>query len=514
MTTVLSKGWSRFGSALAASACAIATLGCHGPAATSSNPKPVVVTLGECPADRESAAGKVHAEASLPVDPAATLTAMVVLRPLSQRVESCPGDASTDARCAVRDASLMERSSLNQQEWGCVGHEIAGNARLPQTTAIWYEVPYHLTTGQPVPIGTMVQLQMTREQVGRVAGHPFVERIEPPPGQGWSWGAGAPRPPDDCPKATDEPLAKLDRLTSIQGMGRQAAVIELRDDGFLPPQTDDAQWERTILNTRELACVRRWIDAQVKAVPPAVDYFVATGSVGGVVLPPFGQPTVTVKAFGIGLTWEEARGIAKHPYVEALWTASSLSIATPPDGCPPSFDTPVATVSCPDAREPLDGKLSAETRRALEASAGPQPVIVRVRGGATLCPLPQCPGPDQPCPERDKYTSRWQAENTESQRCVRDLITQLGGTSDPTVAWLTNFFGATLTWEQIQAVAAHPHVAGIDLGAGGTLNLGQSRVRTPPASSTPALEVPGLRVTLLNGAGVVHAVGARKRPRD
>lgn len=466
MTTVLPKGWSRF-LALAASASAIAGLGCHGPAAPSSNLKTVVVTLGQCPADRESAAGKVYAEASLPVDSAATLTAMVVLRPLSQRVETCPGDASSDARCAVRDVSLMERSSLNQQEWGCVGGDIAGNGRLPPTTAIWYEVPYHLTTGQPVPIGTMVHLLMTREQIGSVAGHPFVERIEPPPGQGRSWGAGAPPPPDDCPKATDEPLAKLDRLTSIQRMGRQPAVIELKDNGFLPPQADDALWDRTILNTREVTCVRRWIDAQLMAVPPAVDYVVATGSIGAAVLPPFGQPTVTIKAYGIGLTWEEAREIAKHPYVEALWTAPGLAIDTPPAGCPPSFDTPVATVSCPDAREPIDGKLSASTRSALETSTGPQNVIVRVRGGATLCPLPQCPGPDQPCPERDKYTARWQAENAESQRCVRDLITQIGGTSDPTVEWLTNFFGATLTWAQIQAVAAHPHVAGIDLGGGG-----------------------------------------------
>jgi hypothetical protein len=476
--TRLSRDWSRLGPALAASAFAIAAVGCHGSGKSSNDATPVVVTIGQCPAERESAASKIYGEANLPTQPTAPLTATIVLRPLSQTVVTCPGDTSSDARCAARDDSLTERSALNSQEWACIGRDIAGTGLLPPTTAVWYEVPYHLTAGRPVPVGTMVQLLMTLEQIERVAQHPFVERIEPPVGKAWAWGAGAPLPPDDCPKATDAPLAKLARLTSIQGLGLQPVVIELKDGGVLHPevpctsgtacpQSVDALWDRTIMNTRELTCVRRWIDAQVKEVPPTVAYAVATGSIGGAVLPPFEQPTATVKAFGLGLTWDEAVGIAKHPFVESIWTTPGLAIDSAASGCPPDFNSPVAPVACPSDRESFDGKISAAARSALEGSSGPQQVIVRVRGGATICALPQCPGQGQPCPERDMYTALWTAENAESQHCVRDLITQIGGTSDPAVYWIANFFNATLTWAQIQLVAAHPHVSGIELAVGG-----------------------------------------------
>jgi hypothetical protein len=89
--------------------------------------------------------------------------------------------------------------------------------------------------------------------------------------------------------------------------------------------------------------------------------------------------------------------------------------------------------------------------------------MVAIRGGAHICPLPECPGRDQPCPDRDRYTSRWQSENADAQHCVRELITQIGGTSNPETFWLVNEFEATVTWAQIEMVAAHPHVLRIGL---------------------------------------------------
>lgn len=484
-TTISSCDRSRFAPALAASAILVLVGGCHGadkpPCAPVPGSKTVAVTLGQCPIERESGVGKIYGEAELLKHPTATLKATIVLRTLSQTVRPCPGDTSSDARCTERDQSLTERASLNAQEWACVVQDIVGEGRLPpETIAVWYEVPYHLTSGRPVPIATMVQLPMTLDQVERVAQHPYVERIEPPVDKAWAWNAGAPAPPGDCPKPTDEPIAKLTRLTSIQGLGRQPVVIELKHDGVLPPlvpctngtdcsQSDDALWDRTIMSVRELTCVRRWIDAQVTSVPAPVDYTLVTGSLSAAELPPFGQPTVAVKAFGLELTWDESMGIAKHPFVETLWTTPGLAIASAGSGCPPDFSVPVAPVECTSDRESPDGKLSSAARNALEGTSGPQQVVIRVRGGATICTLPECPGPPSPCPERDMYTALWQAQNAESQHCVRALITEVGGTSEPTVEWLVNFISATLTWDQIQVIASHPHVLSIEPAVGGGL---------------------------------------------
>ena len=59
------------------------------------------------------------------------------------------------------------------------------------------------------------------------------------------------------------------------------------------------------------------------------------------------------------------------------------------------------------------------------------------------------------------------SENLESQRCVRDLIDDVGGSSDAESFWLVDAFVATLTWEQIQAVAASPQVVQIEPDSGG-----------------------------------------------
>ena len=47
---------------------------------------------------------------------------------------------------------------------------------------LWYELPYHLTSGRPVPIGLAFGLSLTPAQIAAFAQHPFVEKIEPWPG--------------------------------------------------------------------------------------------------------------------------------------------------------------------------------------------------------------------------------------------------------------------------------------------------------------------------------------------
>ncbi|HET8936573.1 MAG TPA: hypothetical protein VFN67_24185 [Polyangiales bacterium] len=68
--------------------------------------------------------------------------------------------------------------------------------------------------------------------------------------------------PFECPVPQDAPLPKLEALQSIRERGRQGALIELHDEGFVPalrPCSESgsdacnaALWERSILNTRAL----------------------------------------------------------------------------------------------------------------------------------------------------------------------------------------------------------------------------------------------------------------------
>ena len=100
-----------------------------------------------------------------------------------------------------------------------------------------------------------------------------------------------------------------------------------------------------------------------------------------------------------------------------------------------------------------------------EAAGGSMVVLISVEGGAQVGPLPACPT-DRSCPERDAAISRMEQENLASQRCIRELIASTGGTADPTTLWIINAFTATLTWDQIQIVAAHPQVIHIESNGG------------------------------------------------
>jgi hypothetical protein len=430
-----------------------------------------IVTPGHCPTVTEDPSGKIGHADYLRAHPDTAALIAVRLRPLADALPSCPNDDTFDARCPARDQALVDRQQRNQQQVRCVLDAFGPPGSVADLLPLWYESPRHLTSWQPVPIGLEFQVVALWQQVQTVAAHPFVERIDPAPGQAPLLGVAPAPVPSDCPAATDEPLRKLTRA-QIQDRGRQPVAVELRDSA-LPPEVRcpgdtlcdagiAAAWDRAILARRQVTCVRRWIDTQVTAAPTRVDYGAATGYITAPALPPFGQLAAATRAFGIGLTWDEVVALARHPDVETVWAGAGLSPSEPPPGCPPELTAPIPTLTCPDDREPATDKISATDQMTFARATAPVRVGVVVRGGAHICPLPLCPGRAQPCSDRDAYIARWEQEARESQRCVRDFIVGIGGSADAEVLWLGNSLGATLTWPQIQQLATHPHVQHID----------------------------------------------------
>jgi hypothetical protein len=218
------------------------------------------------------------------------------------------------------------------------------------------------------------------------------------------------------------------------------------------------------LNTRQVSCVRAKMDTLVQEDSFPVNYSTLTGDPLAPQLPPVSQAAVALKAFGRGLTWDEATRLAETPLIERIWTSDAIQFEQPTPGCPLDLTAPIPMVDCTTDQQPIDAKISEADRTLFQATTGSMQVIVSVAGGAHNCPLPACSA--QPCPERDSITSRMLAENLASQRCVRDLIASVGGAADPAAMWLINAFGATLSWEQIQAVAAHPHVVRVESNGG------------------------------------------------
>jgi hypothetical protein len=141
-------------------------------------------------------------------------------------------------------------------------------------------------------------------------------------------------------------------------------------------------------------------------------------------------------------------------------SAGTAAETTAQAQCPPDVSLSIPTRICPTAREPGAGKLDGQFAQ----DGSPIDVIIVVSGAATVCEIASCRGG---CPEQTLVTDYWAAENFASQKCVRDLIDSVGGASTPERFWIVDAFVATLTWEQIQVVATHPHVVDIapNLGA-------------------------------------------------
>lgn len=441
-------------------------------------PPGVPVQDGQCPAGIESSAGKIFHEEVWSAAPATEHQVMVWLRETSlPGVPTCPADSGADARCVERDELLAERQRLNVQELTCALASLDQGGSVQQLSTLWYEQPYHLTSGEPVPIGLAFGLSLSEAQIALLAQHPFVEKIEPWPGMARQQAIPAPPAPADCPGPVDDATPKLDGITVIRNQGPQPVVVELSDQGLLPspatcddgsslcPEAVNTLWERTILNVRELTCVRRRIDEVVQEETPAVSFAEATGDPTAPALPPAAQLAETVKGFGWGLSWDEASLVAESPFVEKIWTSSGLQWAPETPGCPPDITAPIPTVDCTSQVEPIDGKISDDARAIFEAASSSIQVVITVRSSAVICPLPDCSA--KPCPEDDAIINYVTSENLESQRCVRDLIDDVGGSSDAESFWLVDAFVATLTWEQIQAVAASPQVVQIEPDSGG-----------------------------------------------
>jgi hypothetical protein len=121
-----------------------------------------------------------------------------------------------------------------------------------------------------------------------------------------------------------------------------------------------------------------------------------------------------------------------------------------------------AGANCTPERTTTDGKFSAADAARWGATTGPVEVMILVKCGAVIGPLPTCPDRDVPCAAADALTNTWSEENLESQKCVRQLIVATGGAPHGEVIWLVDDFVADLTWEQIQIVATHPDVISIE----------------------------------------------------
>lgn len=332
----------------------------------------------------------------------------------------------------------------------------------------WYEALQTPTGRRPTPVGTAFSVRALWSQLELAAQHPYVERIEPALGQAAKLGVAAPAIPSECPRATDAPDPKLLEAESIRRQGRSPVVVELKRS-LLPAlrpcsggaPCDDlfaSGWERTVAGTRQLTCVRSLIDSRLLADAPEVPYHVVDGIFESPKLPPFGDVVHATLALGLGLTWDEATEAARHPYVERIWTSDSLGFDPLPDGCPPSYDTPVQLPACSSDTEPTTGKFTPEDQALWQASKTPNEVLLAIRRSQQVCPRPACPGPAQACPERDRYFMRLADEARASQACVRALIAAIGGDASAELLELGNSLLATLSWDQIQTVAAHPDV--------------------------------------------------------
>jgi hypothetical protein len=144
----------------------------------------------------------------------------------------------------------------------------------------------------------------------------------------------------------------------------------------------------------------------------------------------------------------------------AMTPAAMTSDVTAQTQCPPDVSLPIPTRTCPTAREPGASKLMGQ----FPQDGSPVEVIIQVSGAAPVCDIGSCR--DGSCPQFMAITDYWEAENFASQKCVRDFIDAVGGTSTPERSWLVDMVVATLTWEQIQIVATHPHVTDIEPNIG------------------------------------------------
>jgi len=418
----------------------------------------------ECLQVTDKSEGKIHHLQFLEEHASDAHSVLLSLGPWTN--ESCfPGETG----CDPNDDALLKLQQSNQTDLDCVTATLIRDSKRPVVAAAWYRPVSFLTSGQIIPLGTAFTITASLDEVIALAQNPLVVAIDPAPGQGAGVPSTATKNFAACPDEAETVGSKLDEARAIQGMGRRPVVVDLRETILPAPivcdgtstctEADNRAWERTIVNTRALTCVRRWIDMKLSAIPGPVEYASGSGSTTAPLLPPFGQSAATVSSQAMTLDWDEAQLVAGHPYVERIWTSPGL-MQPQESACPPDLSTPIATKTCVSETEAGDGKFDAHNRQIFESTVDPLSVMLKIDGGATVCALDSCSR--EPCPSSTAVQERWVQENLESQKCVRDQIKSLGGASSPEAFWLTNSFTATLTWAHIQTVAMNPDVLRIE----------------------------------------------------
>ena len=441
-------------------------------------PPAFTVDPDQCPELEESSAGKITHEAYLAMHPELTHAVTVKLRELTAPPPPCSGSTDDSVACAERDPALAKRQALSIKQVECV----LLRAELTAPRAHWYESLRFQTNGFPAVIGTAFSTRALFSFIELAARHPYVESIEPALGEAAKLGVAPPSVPKECPAATDSPEGKLENFESVIGQGRQPVVLELRVQ-LLPAYQSCAQGaqkeycdeflasglSRSILGQRMETCVRTYVDNVLQGPTPRVSHSAFDGYPFAPRFAPFDDVIGAVHAFGLGLTLEEVNKIARHPYVDRVWTSETLTFDDPPPGCPSNYDAPANAQECPTTRDSASGKFtSADAQAIWESSNGPHDVLIAVRRENSLCPRPDCPDRAQGCPELDRYTQHLEHEARASQSCVRAFIVTIGGSVSDEVFVLGNGLMATLTWPQIQAVSTHPHVISISSRSGGS----------------------------------------------
>jgi hypothetical protein len=372
--------------------------------------------------------------------------------------EEAPSVASSDA--ALKDKLI--RRTVRQE---CVSTA----AGIDVMDAVFFDLPQHASDDSFLPTLSAVKVTLSWRQLWLLAEHPFVARLEPNFHSFHEWAGGpAPALPCHCPAAEDEPASKLTRLERWQG--QKLLMIEFTE----PTAADAAKTLRTLDTTEDvllgyqatlegvhhLSCLRRTLD-QVLTEDPISGSAGAGWFIDAQFLPPIGPPLGWHTQTQLGLTWEEARALARSPLVVQMWSEPALDPG-PTGGCPLDFSQPIVAPECPTRREDGSRKLDA-TLAKLRANAGTMgvlPISITVQGGATVCPAPPCPSGDERCPEVELQFAYYEAQNRAAQTCVRSFIVELGSTVNGQPTWI-NVLSANLTWQQIDQLATHPHVVSI-----------------------------------------------------
>jgi hypothetical protein len=418
-----------------------------------------LVELGTCPEETESPAGKIWQERYLDEHPDETHIVAIVLKGGGVPApclpgEECPAGSDWDSRARRSD-----------QQVTCVLERATGGGDVSGLGGYWYDPPV-VEAGDAIgPVGRAFRLVLSAEQVWAAASHPYVARIEPVPGAWEQWQGGEPPPaPCACPELTDDPEPKLVDLGSIEH--DTSEILPLAVHLIVLPAADPrlkgsdvfASTEQSIWSYRRMFCLERALD-QVIAAPRTTGAQGIVFVLGDKSFPPFGDLPFVQQAYGVNITRAEATELAKHPYVDHLELLPDGQGSHPlQPGCPPDLEAPIVEPDCTDQRESTAGKISQVLLDArADACTESFSVAVAARNGAQYCQLPECPGEPAPCPERDAWENRWHEENIASQKCVRQALEALGGTVEGESTFTNNFY-THLDWEQLEALASHPHV--------------------------------------------------------